>query len=214
MHWIKSLLIPIALFSGVASANTSIVVLALFKDKVVLRIDGERTVLKAGQTSKAGVTLIKANSHGATMIVDGQTQDFNLGSQIQSSYSGPKHALARIPMDAQGMYRTKGTINNHAVSFLVDTGASMIAMNGYLAERLNIAYQHLEPIPVETASGQAKAFHIKLEKVQVGDITLRQVEALVVDGESPREVLLGMSFLKQVKMEDKSSVLQLQKTVR
>ena len=85
-------------------------------------------------------------------------------------------------------------------------------MHANQAKRLGIPYK-LEgnPIHVNTASGVAAAYDVTLDRVQVGDIILKNVRGFVVDSNGPTRVLLGMSFLNQVKMEDQGSVLLLEK---
>jgi aspartyl protease family protein len=108
------------------------------------------------------------------------------------------------------MYRVQGEINGHPVRFLVDTGATLIAMNSGDARSMGIDYRLKgQPMVVNTASGQARAYRIKLDAVSVGSITVRNVEAAVVDGDSPDHVLLGMSFLGKLDLERSGSVMVL-----
>ncbi len=79
------------------------------------------------------------------------------------------------------------------------------------AKRLGIPYRiRGEKTGVRTASGFAKAYAVTLDQVQVGELVLQQVEAVVVEGNSPHRVLLGMSFLSRVKMEHKGTLMVLQ----
>jgi len=65
------------------------------------------------------------------------------------------------------------------------------------------------PITVGTANGRANAYEITLDRVQVGDITLRNVQGYVIESTGMGRVLLGMSFLNRVRMEDQGTVLLL-----
>jgi len=93
------------------------------------------------------------------------------------------------------------------VNFLVDTGATNIAMNEIVAGRLGIDFRYSgTPTRVSTASGIAPAHNVTLASVRVGDIELKNIRATVLEGQYPREVLLGMSFLSRVELERKGKL--------
>jgi aspartyl protease family protein len=94
-----------------------------------------------------------------------------------------------------GHFYANAKVNNTAVRFLVDTGASTIALSLADAKRLRIDLDALNYIiNVSTASGQTFGAPILLEKVSIGKITLRDVEAIIIkDGLTTS--LLGMSFI-------------------
>ena len=103
-------------------------------------------------------------------------------------------------------------INGLPVGFLVDTGASSVAMNAGEARRLGIDFRvDGDSTYVSTASGVARAYRVRLDRVKVGAIELRNVEALVVDGSSPTEVLLGMSFLQRLELMNQGDHLTLRR---
>ena len=82
---------------------------------------------------------------------------------------------------------------------LVDTGASMVALPASDALRLGINYKIGQRITVNTANGVAAAYRIKLDSVKVGDIELRQIDAVIHETGLPY-ALLGMSFLNRTDM--------------
>ena len=211
MRFMKLLVIVIAL-SGMTATAGDIMVLGLFKDKAVVSINGKQRSLAPGQTSPEGVTLISASSNGAVLEVDGKRRSYSLGSQVNTQLTAPKHTAVQIYPNPQGMYTTVGSINGLPVNFLVDTGATLIAINGQQAKRLGIAYRlDGQPTVVSTASGMAEAYIVKLSKVKVGEIELRDVGAYVIEGTSPAEVLLGMSFLGKLEIQHKQQVMELRK---
>ncbi len=67
------------------------------------------------------------------------------------------------------------------------------------------------PGTVSTASGLSPAYHVKLDSVRIGDIELRNIQATVLEGAFPQEVLLGMSFLSQLELERKGNLVTLRK---
>ena len=118
--------------------------------------------------------------------------------------------MVQIWPDAYGMYSIIGNINSYPVTFLVDTGATLIAMNKNEARRLGLDYLVIgTPSQASTASGVVNTYHIKLKKVRVGDITLTGVDATVIDGNFPTEVLLGNSFLNRLDMRRDGKMLEL-----
>ena len=82
---------------------------------------------------------------------------------------------------------------------MIDTGATAIAMSATEARRLGIFYRlDGAPVGVTTASGTVLGHRVTLDRVAVGDITVRNVDALVIPGDLPEQVLLGMTFLNRV----------------
>lgn len=206
----RRLLLLICLLVATAVTAGDIVVLGLFKDKAVLTIDGNRRVLKRGERSPEGVRLVSADSEAAVLEIAGQTRRHLLGSHIGASYAAPAVREVRLWADSAGMFHTNGSINGYTVQFLVDTGATSVAMSAVEARRLGIDYRMSgRETTATTASGVARAWGIRLDAVRVGDILLRNVEATVLDGGFPRDVLLGMTFLGQLEMAREGSVLQL-----
>jgi aspartyl protease family protein len=109
------------------------------------------------------------------------------------------------------MYLTTGSVNGYTVDFLVDTGASAIALNAATANRLGIAYLEAPAAMVKTASGITKAYPVNLDLVQLGDIKLHNIEALVLDGPQPERALLGMTFLGQLEIKQTEQRMDLKK---
>jgi len=204
--------ILISLFCFIApqfAYATEIIVLGLFKGKAIVNIDGKRRTLKKGKPSPEGVTLVSADSQAAIIAFDGQQQEFKLGRHVGTSFKNKTNAEAKI-MPVQGMYYTTGFINGQAVKFLVDTGATWIAMNSIQARNLGINFRLTgKRAMASTASGVVQIYRIKLAKVRVGEIELSNVEAGVLEGNSPAEVLLGNSFLNQVEMQRQGQVMLL-----
>lgn len=183
--------------------------------KALLLVDGERLMLSVGQAMKFGVRVLRIGAETVDITVDGKPRQLHLGDShsVTGRFQKRKSIEVTIFPDKRGMYNTVGSINGLPVSFLVDTGATTIAMNKQHARRLAVDYLVLgKPIVVGTASGMTKAYQVTLDKVSVGGIGLRNVVAVVMDGNFPVQVLLGMSFLKQLKYNYEGSALHLIKT--
>lgn len=208
----KRLISLLLIFTLPAMAVEQISIEALITDKAMVKIDGVRRLLKLNKPSPEGAVLISANSREAVIELEGERRSYLLGNHINASFSKPEKLTAKIWRNRAGSYTTVGSINGRTVDFLVDTGASAVALHASDARRLGIPYK-LEgrQIAVNTANGRAPAYEITLERVQVGDIILTQVRGFVIEAASPGKALLGMSFLNRVNMENQGPVLLLEK---
>ena len=212
MKWIQAMACVCLFAVAGESLAVDIVVMGLFRNKVIVKIDGKQRILKPGKASPEGALLISSNSDEAVIEIDGMQNSYRLGSHIGSSFKRDEHPEISIYQNEMGMFTVIGSINNFPVNFLVDTGASHIAMSRNEARRLGIDFrQHGQRSYASTANGIVKTWKIVLDKVQVGGLTLRNVNALVNDSDSPRIVLLGMSFLGQLEMKNEGQSLKLKK---
>lgn len=202
--------IAFALCASVLQA-ADVRVMGLFDGRALLSIDGKQRFLKAGETTPEGIKLIQADTDKAILEIAGKRDEYRIGSDIHTGFSAPKTVRVQIAKDQYGMFTTAGAINGIPVSFMVDTGASSVAMNAAVAGRLGIAFRHSgKPITVATAGGQASGWRIVLRSVRVGEIERTNVEAVVVEAKTNHDILLGMSFLGTVKMEKQSNLLVLE----
>lgn len=206
-----SLLLMVSLMNNAALAIEKLEVQGLFSGKAVLMIDGKRHILGVGETSPEGVRVVAADSKSATLEVDGEQKRYLLGTTISTQYKKREVVREQVVANQYGMYMTYGNINGHSVRFLVDTGASSIAMNANDAKRLGIQYRlYGEQTTATTASGVAKAWAVKLKSVRLGQLKQSNVTALVIDGNYPREVLLGMTFLGSLKVSKENGTMYLE----
>ncbi len=206
------LLSILTLFSGYALSETEVNVIGLFTDKAVLIIDnGKPQTLSVGQTSKEGVKLIAADSQKAVVEIEGKRKQLAMGQAASVMGSATKLESATLYADASGHHVTEGFLNNTMVQFLVDTGATTIAMNEIDAKRAGIAYNNEEAILVQTANGNAKAHRVTIATVRIGSLVLHQVDGVVLEGGSPSLVLLGMSALNRLDMKRDGIALTLTK---
>ena len=105
-----------------------------------------------------------------------------------------------IPTDRRGHFRTEGRIDGQRVNFMVDTGASMVALNETSAARFGLRPSRGDyTATVSTANGTVKGARARLAMVQLGELTVRDVDALVLPDEALSENLLGLSFLSKLK---------------
>ena len=193
--------------AGVGSASSAdVVVEALLPNLAVMRIDGQRVKLRAGESHK-GITLIEANSKTALIEIDGKLQHLGVSQRISAQFSEPESRVVTIPRNSQLQYQTTAEINGARVRVVVDTGANIIAMNAAHARAAGISDDEGQPSQVQTAGSIVAARRVVLDSVDVGGIRVNRVLATVLDGEFPIDVLLGMSFLQHVDLEESEGIL-------
>jgi len=105
-----------------------------------------------------------------------------------------------IGRDHRGHFQANGRVDGRSVSFMVDTGASVIALTEREAARLGIRpVRNDYTAQVRTANGMVKAAPVTLNSVDIGGLVVRDVQALVVPGDALSENLLGLSYLTRLK---------------
>jgi len=195
----------------VSHAIEQLEVQGLFSGKAVINIDGKMHVLSIGEISPEGVKVISADSRSAVLEIDGQHKSYQLGNTIHTNFEKPEFVREQIFADVNGMYLTYGNINGHQVRFLVDTGATTVAMSSQKARQLGIAYRlDGAPLKASTASGIAEGWGVTLKSIKVGKIKQTNVPAMVIDGDHPRHILLGMTFLENLKVTKEGDKLVLE----
>jgi aspartyl protease family protein len=105
-----------------------------------------------------------------------------------------------VSRDARGHFEVDARVNGHPAGFMVDTGASVIALTARDAARLGIRpAQNAFVAEVKTANGTVRAAPVRIDAVEVGDLAVRDVDALVLPDEALSENLLGLSFLSRLR---------------
>jgi aspartyl protease family protein len=187
-------------------------VVALFPGKAMLIVDkGKPRTLRAGETY-AGVTLLSSTSEEAVISVNGKQQRLHIGEGVYSALSvQSEHATVVLASDKNGHFVTSGSINGSSVRFLVDTGATMVSMSVDEARRAGVNYLAGERGYSQTANGVAPVYKVKLARVTLGDITLRDIDGIVHENSALPHVLLGMSFLGKLEMRREGDSMTLTK---
>jgi aspartyl protease family protein len=206
-----ALLLIVALAPSWCGAVENIALHALFKDKAIVVIDGARRVLKTGEESPEGVKLLATDTREETaeVKIGGKRQQLRLGMVMRPFVAGGKGSVM-LYAEESGHFHADGFINDQPVRFLVDTGATDIALNSREAMRLGLDYRRTGRAGLaHTAAGVVRTYNIKLQKVQIGDITLHNVDAGVIEGSHPVEILLGMSFLGNLDMRREANRMEL-----
>ncbi|KQW43473.1 MULTISPECIES: TIGR02281 family clan AA aspartic protease [unclassified Roseateles] len=176
----------------------------------LLIIDGEHRIVEVGAVIK-GVRLVSIEDGRATVEFGGRRQVLTLGAapgRVVAQTPAPPRQIV-LPMGPGGHYTTIGTINGQVTSFLIDTGSTSIAISQVEAEKLGLRYLYGKRIVTHTANGIVPAYQLQLAVVRIGDVEVRDVEAIVIPGVM-HHVLLGNSFLNRFQMRRVDDVMTLQ----
>ena len=127
------------------------------------------------------------------------------------NYSRSDHPQVVLKRNQEGHYVASGRINGYPVTFMLDTGATDISIPERLADRLSL---HKGPqLMVSTANGNIPVYSTILDEVQLGGIVLNRVNANINPYMTDDDILLGMSFLKQLDFSQAGDRLTLRQTV-
>ena len=191
----------LALMCLTASAQT-VTMSGSMGDKALLIINGTPRTVAVGATQQ-GVKLVSVTQNDAMVELDGKRVSLQLGGApvnlggVASEGSGSQIVLTA---GTGGHFVTSGSINGRSVQFVVDTGATYVALSQAEADRIGLAYKNGKRGMVNTANGPAPAYLTSINVVRVGDVQVYNVEAVVTPA-TMDIVLLGNSFLTRFQMK-------------
>ncbi len=196
---------------------TSLNVVGLFPGKAVVSIDGgsPRTITTENEIN--GIRLLGTTQDNATFLIQGRRETLRMGQYLAaqqvsgSSQSSPDLNTTMLSANPNGHFTTQGSINGGGISFLIDTGASLVMLSAAEANRLGIRYKEGRPSLTNTANGQVTYYRITLSSVTVGNIQVNNVEAGVMENGLGGNALLGMSFLSRIEMTQSGNNMVLAK---
>jgi len=135
----------------------------------------------------------------------------NPNQSLQTRYTEEGIREVVLQRNKFGHYVTSGEINGKSVTFILDTGATGIAIPAKMARELGL--KQGRALRTQTANGVSTSYLTILDRVSVGPIEQRDVSAAITPGLKMDEVLLGMSFLKHVEFTQKGNTLILRESV-
>lgn len=201
-HSLHRLVGPCLALAGLAASAQTVTLSGSMGDKALLVIDGTPRTLALGATHH-GVKLVGVSPNEAVVELQGKRVPLRLGGApvnlggAASEGSGSQIVLTAGP---GGHFVTGGSINGQAVRFVVDTGATYVAISQAEAERIGLKYKHGQRGLIHTANGQVPAYLTSLTVVRVGDVQVYNVDAVVMPA-TMDTVLLGNSFLTRFQMK-------------
>lgn len=200
-HFISLCLLPLACAAFEAAASEVALIGVIGRKAAVLAVDGGNPkTVKVGQTWR-GITVLTVEKERAMVEIDGDRRTLIRGAHYRSAASaGSDRQAVTLAANSAGHFVAEGAINGNPVRFVVDTGATFIAIPGAEATRLGIDYRKGSRGMIQTANGEVAAYQVKLDKVRIGGIELTLVDCVIIERGLPI-ALLGMSFLNRVEMK-------------
>jgi len=206
------LLIAAGALAGAAQAQ-SVVLSGILGGKALLTVDGGPPRSVAVGQSHQGVKVVAVEANQAEIEINGARQTLRMGEgPVSSEESSPSADQQRIVLQAvgNGHFMALGQINGNSARFMVDTGASYVAIGAADAQRMGINLQTAQPTVMSTANGAAQAWRVKLNSVRIGSVTVHEVDAVVMSAPMPY-ALLGNSFLTRFQMTRTNDQLVLER---
>ena len=131
-------------------------------------------------------------------------KDYNPNKELSTAINGQQREVI-LKRNRYGHYVTQGKINNHEVTFLLDTGASDISIPDKIARKLKLSYG--QERRYQTANGVITGYLTRLNQVSIGAIKLRNIRASINPRMNNDEILLGMTFLKNIEFTQRGDTL-------
>jgi aspartyl protease family protein len=209
MRYFISVLAVVACALPGAAGAAEVALIGTIGDKAaVMAVDGgDPKTVKVGQKWN-GITVIAVEKDRATVEVDGKRRVLLQGQHYRRAEAATDHQSVIVAADSSGHFISEGSINGMPIRFLVDTGASTIALPAAEAQRLGIDYRKGRRGISQTAGGPVQTYLIKLDAVRLGSIELNGVDAIVIE-QGLNVTLLGMTFLNRVEMRREGQTMTL-----
>ena len=179
--------------------------------KALLVVNGSAPRGVAPGESHMGVQVVSVGREDAVVDSAGGRRSLRLGeAPVRVGGSGTGQRVV-LKADARGHFVSIGQINGRIMQYMVDTGASTIAIGRPDAERMGLKFEEQgQSVRMNTANGVAQGWRLRLDSVRVGDVELRGVDAIVTPQPMPY-VLLGNSFLREFEMSRNGDEMMLLK---
>ena len=209
LHLLAFVLASALLVPGAASAQ-AVALSGILGSKALLVVNGSAPRGVAAGESHQGVKVVSIGRDDAVLEIDGARRTVRLGEAPVSV--GARGGSQRIVLagDARGHFVSQGQINGRVMQFMVDTGATTVAIGQPDADRMGLNYKSGQPVRMGTANGVAQGWRMKLDSVRIGDVQVYGVEAVVMPQPMPY-VLLGNCFLTEFQMTRNNDQMVLEK---
>ncbi len=199
---------------GCAAAVAQTVTLqGMLGNRALLIVDGKAPKAVAPGDTHAGVKGISTSGDAAVVDVAGRRQVLRLGeapASVGAGGAGPRGSRIVLTAGSGGHFMASGAINGRVAQFVVDTGATFVAMGAADAQRFGVDWKAGQVGSVQTANGVMPAWRVKLASVRIGDVEVFDVDALVSQQPIPA-ILLGNSFLNRFQMKRDSEQMVLER---
>ncbi|MCL2346549.1 MAG: TIGR02281 family clan AA aspartic protease [Desulfobulbus sp.] len=201
-------LLACLLFAATPLAAQEVGLAGIMGSRAMLIINGgQPEAVRVGETLD-GVKVVSIQGEQVIVEIGGRKRPLRIGQQASGSASTDGSGKIVLAADANGHFFTTGTVNGATIRFMVDTGASTIALGISDARRIGLDLNSGERAYTQTANGTVEVRRVKLDTVTIAGVTLHYVEASVLPTDQPI-ALLGMSFLNRMEMHRDGSTMTL-----
>ncbi len=199
--------------AAVAHAAGSVTLTGTIGSRAILIVNGAPPKTVAVGETFQGVKLLSLQSEQAVVELEGKRVNLRMDTPVSIGGGGGSGGGGNrivLPADSRGHFMTQGSINGRAVTFMLDTGATNVAMSAADAQRIGLDYSKGQPVQIGTANGVAQGYRLRLQSVRVGDVEVYDIDA-VVSQQSMPFVLLGNSFINRFSMRRDADQMVLEK---
>jgi aspartyl protease family protein len=190
----------------------SVALSGMFGSKALLIVNGSAPKAVAAGESHLGVKVISVSGEQAVLDIKGQRSTLRVGDapvSVGAQRDTTSSNKIILPLGQGGHFFAQGMVNGKSMQFMVDTGATTVALGQSDAKRMGIDYEKGRPVRMNTANGAAQGWLIKLSSLRIGDVEVFEVDAIV--GPNMPYALLGNSFLSRFSMNRTSDIMVLER---
>ena len=210
----KALVVATQLLAAAAGAHAagSVMLTGTIGSRAILIVNGAPPKTVAVGETFQGVKLVSLQAEQAVVELEGKRVNLRMDTPVSIGGGGGTGGGSRIvlPADSRGHFMTQGAINGRPVTFMLDTGATSIALSADDAQRIGLDYSKGQRIQISTANGMSSGYRLRLRSVRVGDVEVYDIDAIVSPQPMPF-VLLGNSFINRFSMRRDADQMVLEK---
>jgi len=196
-----------------AHAASSVMLTGTIGSRAILIVNGAPPKTVAVGETFQGVKLVSLQAEQAVVELEGKRVNLRMDTPVSIGGGGGSGGGGNrivLPADSRGHFMTQGAINGRAVTFMLDTGATSIALSAADAQRIGLDYSKGQRVQMNTANGVSSGYKLRLQSVRVGDVEVYDIDAIVSPQPMPF-VLLGNSFINRFSMRRDADQMVLEK---
>ncbi|RSZ47720.1 MULTISPECIES: TIGR02281 family clan AA aspartic protease [unclassified Variovorax] len=211
----KKLVVAAQLFiaAAVAHAAGSVTLTGSIGSRAILIVNGNPPKTVAVGESYQGVKLVSLQADQAVVELEGKRVSLRMDTPVSiggGGGGGGGGSRVVLSADSRGHFMTQGAINGRPVTFMLDTGATAVALSADDAQRIGLDYSKGQRVMMNTANGTTTGYRLRLQSVRVGDVEVYDIDAIVSPQGMPY-VLLGNSFINRFSMRRDADQMVLEK---
>lgn len=209
--YLPTVLLALAMLAPGLAWSQAVSLAGILGSKALLVVDGSAPRGVAAGETHLGVKVLSVGRDEAVIEIKGARSTVRLGeAPVSVGARGGGGRKIVLMSDSRGHFVNQGLINGRVMQFMVDTGATTVAIGKPDADRMGLDYQNGQPVRMNTANGVAQGWRLRLNSVRIGEVEVLNVDAIVTPQAMPY-VLLGNSFLGSFQMTRNNDQMVLEK---